>query len=51
MGRRNVQEENKEMNQMLVPQKDLSSLPPRPAASPKRRFVKLVRKSSDGSEQ
>ncbi|XP_023259010.1 ras-associating and dilute domain-containing protein-like [Seriola lalandi dorsalis] len=39
------------MNRM----KELSSLPPRPpslpAASPKRRFVKLGRKTSDGSQQ
>uniref|UniRef100_UPI003AAFDD4D ras-associating and dilute domain-containing protein n=1 Tax=Centroberyx gerrardi TaxID=166262 RepID=UPI003AAFDD4D len=43
------------MNVMKISPDELSSLPPRPvslpAASPKRRFVKLGRKPSDGSQQ
>ncbi|XP_035527695.1 ras-interacting protein 1 [Morone saxatilis] len=43
------------MNQMAFFSEELRSLPPRPpilpAASPKRRFVKLGRKTSDGSQQ
>ncbi|XP_029311731.1 ras-associating and dilute domain-containing protein [Cottoperca gobio] len=43
------------MHQMKFSSEELRSLPPRPpilpAASPKRRFVKLGRKTSDGSQQ
>ncbi|XP_045923885.1 ras-associating and dilute domain-containing protein [Micropterus dolomieu] len=43
------------MNNMHFSSEDLGSLPPRPptlpAAAPKRRFVKLGRKTSDGSQQ
>ncbi|XP_029977259.1 ras-associating and dilute domain-containing protein-like isoform X2 [Sphaeramia orbicularis] len=43
------------MNQMKLSSEELRSLPPRPpslpADSPKRRFVKLGRKTSDGSER
>uniref|UniRef100_UPI0037E8E7BE ras-associating and dilute domain-containing protein-like n=1 Tax=Semicossyphus pulcher TaxID=241346 RepID=UPI0037E8E7BE len=43
------------MNQMKLSSEELRSLPPRPpiipAASPKRRFVKVGRKTSDGSQQ
>lgn len=43
------------MNQFRVSSEDLRRLPPRPpalpAASPKRRFVRLRRKTSDGSQQ
>ncbi|KAM8729884.1 ras-associating and dilute domain-containing protein-like [Acanthopagrus schlegelii] len=43
------------MNQFRVSSEDLRCLPPRPpalpAASPKRRFVRLRRKTSDGSQQ
>ncbi|KAM9336593.1 ras-associating and dilute domain-containing protein [Symphorus nematophorus] len=43
------------MNHMKLSSEELRSLPPRPpglpAASPKRRFVKLGRKTSDGSQQ
>ncbi|XP_040923234.1 ras-associating and dilute domain-containing protein [Toxotes jaculatrix] len=43
------------MNRMKSSAEELRSLPPRPptlpAASPKRRFVKLGRKTSDGSQQ
>ncbi|XP_008291037.1 ras-associating and dilute domain-containing protein [Stegastes partitus] len=43
------------MNQMKNSPEELRSLPPRPqslpAASPKRRFVRLGRKTSDGSQQ
>ncbi|XP_051795825.1 ras-associating and dilute domain-containing protein-like isoform X1 [Acanthochromis polyacanthus] len=43
------------MNQMKISSEELRSLPPRPqslpAASPKRRFVRLGRKTSDGSQQ
>ncbi|XP_042252343.1 ras-associating and dilute domain-containing protein isoform X1 [Thunnus maccoyii] len=43
------------MNQMDTSSEELRSLPPRPpnlsSASPKRRFVKLGRKTSDGSQQ
>ncbi|KAI3365407.1 hypothetical protein L3Q82_010491 [Scortum barcoo] len=43
------------MNLMKLSSEELRSLPPRPpglpAASPKRRFVKLGRKTSDGSQQ
>uniref|UniRef100_A0A3Q3KQR6 Ras-associating and dilute domain-containing protein-like n=1 Tax=Mastacembelus armatus TaxID=205130 RepID=A0A3Q3KQR6_9TELE len=43
------------MNQMKLSSEELRALPPRPpslpAASPKRRFVRLGRKTSDGSQQ
>lgn len=43
------------MNQMELSSEELRSLPPRPptllAAPAKRRFVKLGRRTSDGSEQ
>lgn len=52
---RNTHVEQTGMNQMKLSSEELRSLPPRPptlpAASPKRRFVKLGRKTSDGSQQ
>ncbi|XP_018534125.1 ras-associating and dilute domain-containing protein isoform X1 [Lates calcarifer] len=39
------------MNRMKFSSEELRSLPPRPPASPKRRFVRLGRKTSDGSQQ
>ncbi|XP_034564590.1 ras-associating and dilute domain-containing protein-like [Notolabrus celidotus] len=53
--RKNPLSEQTGMNQMELSSEELRSLPPRPpiipAASPKRRFVKVGRKTSDGSQQ
>ena len=51
----NTPEDQTGMSKMKLSQEELRSLPPRPpglpAASPNRRFVKLGRKTSDGSQQ